>query len=83
MGFVEALPVAILEAAAGKPVVAARPRGAAEIVKDVVTGRLVPLDDEEALADAICESLGVLSNDREPKTRTAKGFYMAASVSSL
>lgn len=54
----EGFPVAILEAGvAGKPVVTTRTCGAAEIITDGVTGRLVPLEDEKALADAICEML--------------------------
>jgi glycosyltransferase involved in cell wall biosynthesis len=50
--------VAILEAAAaGKPVVTTRTCGAAEIIEDGVTGRLVALEDAGALADAMCELL--------------------------
>lgn len=55
----EGFPLAILEAAvAGKPVITTRTCGASEIIEDRVTGRLVPLEDAEALAKAICESLG-------------------------
>lgn len=54
----EGFPVAILEAGlAGKPVVTTRTCGASEIIEDGVTGRLVPLEDAAALADAICETL--------------------------
>jgi len=54
----EGFPVAILEAAAaGKPVVTTRTCGAAEIIEDGVTGRLVALEDAPALAQAICELL--------------------------
>jgi len=60
----EGFPVAILEAAmAGKPVITTRTCGAAEIIENGVTGRLVPLEDHEALASAISESL-------EDKART-------------
>lgn len=60
----EGFPVAILEAGvAGKPVVTTRTCGAAEIIEDGVTGRLVPPEDAEALAVAICESL-----DDKPRT---------------
>ena len=55
----EGFPVAILEAAmAGTPVVTTRTCGAAEIIEDGVTGRLVNLEDAGALAKAMCESLG-------------------------
>ncbi len=54
----EGFPVAILEAAmAGKPVVTTRTCGAAEIIEDGVTGRLVALEDAKALAEAMCELL--------------------------
>jgi phosphatidylinositol alpha-1,6-mannosyltransferase len=54
----EGFPVAILEAAvAGRPVVTTRTCGAAEIIDDGVTGRLVALDDAGALAEAMCELL--------------------------
>ena len=54
----EGFPVAILEAAvAGKPVVTTRTCGAAEIIEDGVTGRLVALEDAGALAKAMCEVL--------------------------
>ena len=46
--------LSIVEAmAAGLPVVATASEGAMEIVEDGVTGRLVPLDDPESLAEAI------------------------------
>ena len=54
----EGFPVAILEAAAaGKPVITTRTCGAAEIIEDGVTGRLVALEDVGALAEAMCELL--------------------------
>jgi glycosyltransferase involved in cell wall biosynthesis len=46
--------LAIVEAmAAGLPVVATESEGAVEIIEDAVTGKLVPVDDVEALAQAI------------------------------
>jgi len=51
----EAHPLALLEAmACGLPSIATRLPGATDaIIKDGVDGRLVPVDDEEALADAL------------------------------
>jgi glycosyltransferase involved in cell wall biosynthesis len=43
---------------AGKPVVATRDGGAAEIVEDMVTGRLVGPGDAHELADTLRELLG-------------------------
>lgn len=55
----EGLPFAILEAAAcRKAVVAAACVGVSELVQDGVTGRLVPVDDSDALALAISDLLG-------------------------
>ncbi len=52
----EGLPFAILEAAAcHKPVVAAAAVGVPELIEDRVTGRLVPVDDDHALAEAISD----------------------------
>lgn len=46
--------LAIVEAmAAGLPVVAAASEGASEIIEDGVSGKLVPVDDAEALAGAV------------------------------
>jgi glycosyltransferase involved in cell wall biosynthesis len=54
----EAFGLAMVEAmACGVPVVATATDGAREIVADGVTGRLVPLDAPEALADALSELL--------------------------
>lgn len=54
----EGFPIAILEAAAaGKPVVTTRTSGATEIIEDDVTGRLVPIENADALAEAICDLL--------------------------
>ncbi|WP_267309174.1 glycosyltransferase [Mycobacterium barrassiae] len=52
----EALPTALIEAAAcGLPVVAADAGGTREIVIDGVTGRLVPISDDEALTAALLD----------------------------
>jgi glycosyltransferase involved in cell wall biosynthesis len=65
----EGFPVAILEAAAaGKPVVTTRTCGAAEIIEDGVTGRLVALEDAGALAKAMCE---VLEDKAQAETMAA------------
>ncbi len=50
--------LAIVEAMAmGLPIIATRSEGASEIIEDGVTGKLVPLDDPEALAHAIIDLL--------------------------
>ena len=56
--FREGTPRVLLEAAAmGKPIVATDVPGCREVVQDGINGRLVPLQDPEALADAILEVL--------------------------
>jgi glycosyltransferase involved in cell wall biosynthesis/SAM-dependent methyltransferase len=55
----DSMPLVVLEAMlAGKPVVATRSGGAAEIVLDGETGFLVPVDDPPALARAVLALLG-------------------------
>lgn len=54
----EGFAIAVLEAAAAKlPMVATASCGVEEIIKDGVTGRVVPLEDDAALAAAISETL--------------------------
>ena len=56
---VEPLGNVVLEAfSAGVPVVAAAAAGPAEVIRDGVTGLLVPLEDEGALAEAIGRVIG-------------------------
>ncbi|HVS82279.1 MAG TPA: glycosyltransferase family 4 protein [Pyrinomonadaceae bacterium] len=60
----ESFGIAIIEAMAnGVPVVSTMTAGAREIIDEDKTGRLVPIGDAEALAEAICELLN------DPKTR--------------
>lgn len=67
----EALPTALIEAAAaGRPVVATRVGGAAEVVEHGRTGWLVPPDDPVALVEAMANLL----NDR----RRARAFGATA-----
>jgi glycosyltransferase involved in cell wall biosynthesis len=55
----EGLPLAVLEAmACGVPVLATRVPGHVDAVEDGVTGRLVPVDDAPALAEAAADLLG-------------------------
>jgi glycosyltransferase involved in cell wall biosynthesis len=64
----ESFGIAMVEAmAGGVPVVATMTGGAREIIDAGKTGLLVPIGDEEALADAICELL----DDSERRERLA------------
>ncbi len=56
--------------ASGVPVVATRSEGAVEIIDDCVTGRLVPIGDTTALADAITSLIADVA-DREKLIRNA------------
>ena len=54
----EGFPIVLLEAGAcRKPVVATAAIGTVDMIRDGETGRLVPVDDSEALADAIADLL--------------------------
>lgn len=67
--------LSIVEAmAAGLPVVAAASEGALEIIEDGVTGTLVPVDDPEALAEAINELL----NNPTHRSRLGRNAKLAA-----
>jgi glycosyltransferase involved in cell wall biosynthesis len=67
--------LAIVEAmAAGLPIVATASEGALEIIENGVSGKLVPVDDPEALAQAINELL----NDPLECSRLARNAQRAA-----
>ena len=67
--------LAIVEAmAAGLPIVATASEGAREIIEDGVTGKLVPVDDPEALAQAIED---LLDNSPE-RARLGRNAAVAA-----
>ena len=67
--------LAIVEAmAAGLPVVAAASEGALEIIEDGVSGKLVPADDPEALAQAINDLL----DNADQRTRLGHNARFAA-----
>lgn len=68
----EGLPVVVLEAMAhGVPVVATDAGGTREVVADDVTGVLVPLDDPQALADALTR----MASDGALRMRLGKGGF--------
>lgn len=67
--------LAIVEAmAAGLPVVAAASEGAMEIIEDGVSGKLVPVDDPEAMAQAINDLL----DDPLERSRLGRNAVLAA-----
>ncbi|HEX5874025.1 MAG TPA: glycosyltransferase family 4 protein [Pyrinomonadaceae bacterium] len=67
--------LAIVEAmAAGLPIVAAASEGALEILEDGITGKLVPVDDHHALAQAVNELL----EDPVECSRLARNAQVAA-----
>jgi glycosyltransferase involved in cell wall biosynthesis len=56
---IDNMPVSVLEACAmGMPVVATAVGGVPDLLRDGHTGLLTPDDDDEAMADAVCELLG-------------------------
>jgi len=68
----EGLPLVILEAAAcRKPVIAAAAVGVPELIQDRITGRLVPIDDERSLAEAISD----LVSNRDLRETVAEGLH--------
>lgn len=72
----EGLPNVLLEAgAAGLPIVATRAEGAAEIVEDGVTGRLVAIGDDQALASAVDQVL------RDPTSAADSAVRLQRNVS--
>jgi len=63
----EGMPVALIESAAtGRPVVATRVGGVAELVEDGVTGRLV---DAGSPVEALADALGLLARDATGRAR--------------
>jgi glycosyltransferase involved in cell wall biosynthesis len=75
----EGSPLVIVEAlACGCPVVATRTAGATDLLDGGRLGRLVPLTDEQALADAIDATLSE-SHDPEPGRRRAAEFTVERS----
>jgi glycosyltransferase involved in cell wall biosynthesis len=71
----ESAPLVVYEAMAlGKPVVASRVHGLPELVEDGVTGLLAPVEDHEAVADAVVRLL------REPGLRATMGQTAAARI---
>jgi glycosyltransferase involved in cell wall biosynthesis len=60
--------------AAGLPIVAAASEGATEILEDGVTGKLVPVDDPHALAQAVDD----LINDPVESLRLGRNAELAA-----
>lgn len=72
--------LAIVEAmAAGVPIVCAASEGALEIIEDGVSGKLVPLDDPESLAQAINDLL----NNSSERLRLSRNAMHAAERYSL
>ena len=72
--------LSIVEAmAAGLPIVAATSEGALEIIEDGVSGKLVPVDDPESLAEAINNLL----DDPPERSRLGRNAQLAAQRFSL
>lgn len=69
----EGFAIALLEAGAAQvPVVATASCGVPEIIEDGVTGRLAPLEDVNAISNAICEML----ENSELAAGTAKNLHI-------
>lgn len=67
--------LAIVEAmAAGLPVIATASEGASEIIEDGVTGKLVPIDD----ADALAHTINALLNSPVERLRLSHNAQLAA-----
>ncbi len=67
--------LSIVEAmAAGLPIVATASEGALEIIQDGISGKLVPIDDPESLAEAIVDLLG----DPFERSRLGRNALQAA-----
>ncbi len=74
----EGLPNALIEAmAAGKPVVATRVGGVPEVVKDGVSGYLVPPRDTKALAEAMTRIMCHTERQRESMGRAGRAWIEA------
>jgi glycosyltransferase involved in cell wall biosynthesis len=70
----EGLPVSVMEAMAhGLPIVATRVGGVPEVVRDLVSGVLVPPGDPEAL----CQALGRVAGDASLRARLGAGARAA------
>lgn len=77
----EALPTVLIEAGAcGTAVIATRVGGVEEIVTDGVTGMLVPVGDDRALADRVVELIEDEPRRREMGARAAERMSTAFSL---
>lgn len=74
----EGMPLALMEACAvGLPAVATNVGGNREVVRDGVTGYLVPAGDPEALAEAMQKLIFLPENVREQIGRAGRDFIVA------